>query len=48
MNPGDPVLLEAPLYAGVLPYLQVINAEMVGKSNVAQIGGKPLTIKRSE
>lgn len=30
MNPGDPILLEAPLYAGVLPYLQVINAEMVG------------------
>lgn len=29
LNPGDPVLLEAPLYAGVLPYLQVINAEMV-------------------
>jgi hypothetical protein len=31
MNPGDPILLEAPLYAGVLPYLQVIDAEMVGK-----------------
>jgi len=30
MNPGDPILLEAPLYAGVLPYLQVIDAEMVG------------------
>jgi tryptophan aminotransferase len=30
LNPGDPILLEAPLYAGVLPYLQVINSEMVG------------------
>ena len=34
MNPGDPILLEAPLYAGVLPYLQSINAEMIGKSNI--------------
>lgn len=32
MNPGDPILLEAPLYAGVLPYLQSIDAEMIGKS----------------
>jgi DNA-binding transcriptional MocR family regulator len=37
LNPGDPVLLEAPLYAGVLPYLQVINAEMVGTSDATRI-----------
>lgn len=34
MNPGDPILLEAPLYAGVLPYLQSIDAEMIGKSAI--------------
>lgn len=32
MNHGDPILLEAPLYAGVLPYLQSIDAEMIGQS----------------
>nr|XP_019049759.1 tryptophan aminotransferase [Kwoniella bestiolae CBS 10118]OCF28689.1 tryptophan aminotransferase [Kwoniella bestiolae CBS 10118] len=29
LNPGDPVLLETPIYAGVLPPLRILNAEMV-------------------
>ncbi|WWD06909.1 hypothetical protein V865_005006 [Kwoniella europaea PYCC6329] len=29
LNPGDPVLLETPIYAGVLPPLRILNAEMI-------------------
>ncbi|KAK4685239.1 tryptophan aminotransferase, partial [Tremellales sp. Uapishka_1] len=29
LNPGDPVLLETPLYAGVLPALRALNADMI-------------------
>lgn len=32
MNPGDPILLETPLYAGVLPPLRLLDAEMIGQS----------------
>jgi tryptophan aminotransferase len=31
LDRGDPVLLEAPLYAGVLPCLKAIDAVMVGE-----------------
>ncbi|WWC91053.1 uncharacterized protein L201_005994 [Kwoniella dendrophila CBS 6074] len=29
LNPGDPVLLETPIYAGVLPPLRILNSEMI-------------------
>ncbi|OCF79059.1 tryptophan aminotransferase [Kwoniella mangroviensis CBS 8886] len=29
LNPGDPVLLETPIYSGVLPPLRLLNAEMI-------------------
>jgi hypothetical protein len=32
LNPGDPVLLETPLYAGVLPPLRTLGCEMIGRS----------------
>ena len=32
VDPGDAVLLETPLYAGVLPPLRALNAELVGGS----------------
>ena len=31
LNPGDPVLLETPLYAGVLPSLRALGSEMIGQ-----------------
>jgi tryptophan aminotransferase len=32
LSPGDPVLLETPLYAGALPAIRMLGAELVGKS----------------
>ena len=31
INPGDPVLVEVPVYSGVLPLLEVYGANVIGK-----------------
>jgi tryptophan aminotransferase len=31
LNPGDPVLIETPVYAGILPPLKNLQAKTIGK-----------------
>ena len=32
LDPGDPILIETPAYAGVFPSLRALGAEMIGES----------------
>ncbi|ODO06131.1 tryptophan aminotransferase [Cryptococcus wingfieldii CBS 7118] len=46
LNPGDPVLLETPIYSGVLPPMKFLHAEMI-EIDVDEQGGSAVNLEKA-